>query len=65
MNSLNFKNGKWWEFSLNFKWPHEGFNIGFDLFQPTSLQPAYELYIYLGLVTFIFHWGNKNWIFEE
>jgi hypothetical protein len=25
------QNGKWWEFMLGWKWPHQGFTIGYDL----------------------------------
>jgi len=65
MNKLNFEDSRWWEFSLNFKWPHQGFNIGYDFFQPTKQDPAYELYFYLGLISLVFHWGDDNWVFDE
>ena len=31
-------NGKWWELMLGWKWPHQGFTIGYDLVEPND-QP--------------------------
>ena len=31
----NYKNReKWYELLLNFKWPHNGFTLGYDIIQP-------------------------------
>jgi len=65
MDSLNFNDGKWWEFAINFKLPHQGFTVGYDFYQPTKDTPAAEVYVYLGFFTLILLWGNENWIFDE
>ena len=60
------ENGKWWEFMLGWKWPHQGFTVGYDLIQPYE-QPeeneniSYVFIVYLGPLSIIYNWGNYNW----
>ena len=47
---------KWWEFLLAWKWPHQGFTIGYDLIEPNEQAPEnemtyYSILLYLGLST--------------
>ena len=62
----NEENGKWYEFLLGWKWPHQGFTIGYDFVQPNE-QPEenettyYAFLIYLGPLSIIYNWGNHNW----
>ncbi|MDB4378301.1 hypothetical protein N9Z41_00885 [bacterium] len=56
--------GKWWELLLAWKWPHEGFTIGYDLIHPDE-QPENGLYyysvlIYLGPLSIIYNFGNHD-----
>jgi hypothetical protein len=30
--------GKWWELLMAWKWPHEGFTVGYDFIQPNETQ---------------------------
>ena len=59
-------NGKWWELMLAWKWPHQGFTIGYDLVEPND-QPQenemtyYTILIYLGPLSIIYNFGNHNW----
>lgn len=59
-------NGKWWELMLGWKWPHQGFTIGYDLVEPND-QPQenemtyYTVLIYLGPLSIICNWGNHDW----
>jgi len=55
----NENTGKWWELLLAWKWPHEGFTIGYDLVPPYE-QPENGLYyysvlIYLGPLSLIYN----------
>ena len=43
-----------WEFLVNFRWPHEGFSIGYDLIPRTEEDPYNSVIIYLGCITLIF-----------
>lgn len=57
--------GSWWEFLLGWKWPHQGFTIGYDLVQPDD-QPENGLYynsvlIYLGPLSIIYNFGNHDY----
>jgi len=29
-------NGKWWEFLISWKWPHQGLTFGYDFVEPTK-----------------------------
>jgi hypothetical protein len=66
MRLENDDTGKWWEFMLGWKWPHQGFTIGYDLVEPHE-QPQenemtyYALLVYLGPLSIIYNWGNHNW----
>ena len=61
--------GKWWELMLTWKWPHEGFTIGYDFVQPHKDQDPgmlfYALLIYLGPLSIIHNWGDENWSLED
>lgn len=61
--------GKWWELLIGWKWPHEGFTLGYDLIQPNIEQDPEVLYygflLYLGPLTIIYNWGNENWRLED
>ena len=57
--------GKWWEFLLGWKWPHQGFTVGYDVVEPSE-QPDngfvyFSLLIYLGPLSIIYNWGNHDW----
>lgn len=56
--------GSWWELMLGWKWPHQGFTIGYDLVQPDE-QPDNGLYyysvlIYLGPLSIIYNSGYED-----
>jgi hypothetical protein len=59
-------NGKWWELMMGWKWPHQGFTIGYDLVEPHE-QPEenemiyYAFLVYLGPLSIIYNWGNHDW----
>jgi hypothetical protein len=59
-------NGKWWELMLAWKWPHQGFTIGYDLVEPND-QPEenemvyYTVLMYLGPLSIIYNFGNHDW----
>lgn len=57
--------GNWWEFLLTWKWPHEGFTLGYDMIQPED-QPDNGLYygtilFYLGPLSIIYNFGNHDY----
>jgi hypothetical protein len=60
------QNGKWWELELGWKWPHQGFTIGYDLVEPHE-QPDengmiyYTFLLYLGPLSIMYSWGNHYW----
>ena len=66
MRLENDDTGKWWEFMLGWKWPHQGFTIGYDIVEPQE-QPQenemtyYAFLIYLGPLSIIYNWGNHDW----
>tara|TARA_R110002153_G_scaffold3359_1_gene16365 strand:- start:335 stop:508 length:174 start_codon:yes stop_codon:yes gene_type:complete len=51
MNKLNFDDERFWEVSINLKWPHQGFNIGYDLIQADEEVDYNTVLIYLGFLT--------------
>ena len=60
------QNGKWWEFMLGWKWPHQGFTIGYDLVntyeQPEENEIIYNTFlIYLGPLSIVYNWANYDW----
>ena len=60
------ENGKWWEFMLGWKWPHQGFTIGYDFVEPEENHKDnemvyYTLLVYLGPLSLIYNWGNPKW----
>lgn len=57
MQKLNFEDNNEWEILLNFRWPHEGFSIGYDFINPDDINNYFTANIYLGFVTVIIHWG--------
>ena len=57
--------GHWWELLLEWKWPHQGFTIGYDLVMPDE-QPENGLYynsvlIYVGPLSIIYNFGNHEY----
>ena len=57
--------GKWWELILSWKWPHQGFTIGYDFIMPDE-QPENGLYyysvlVYLGPLSIIYNFGNCDY----
>lgn len=60
------ESGKWWELIIGWKWPHEGFTLGYDFVEP-NYEPIqdeelyYAFLLYLGPLSIIFNWGNYNW----
>jgi len=62
--SLNFNDGKWWELSFTFWWPHNGFKVGFDIEEPTSKDRSFLLRFYFGLFAINIEWGDEDWEFE-
>jgi len=62
----NEDNRKWWELMLAWKWPHQGFTIGYDLVAPDENHQDNEMtyftvLIYLGPLSVIYNWGNHDW----
>ncbi len=58
--------GKWWEFLMSWKWPHQGFTVGYDLVVPEEQNEEnnmtfFTVLIYLGPVSLIYNWGNHDW----
>ena len=51
---------------LGWKWPHQGFTIGYDIVEPQE-QPQenemtyYAFLIYLGPLSIIYNFGNHDW----
>jgi len=51
---------------LGWKWPHQGFTIGYDLVEPND-QPQenemtyYTCLLYLGCLSIIYNFGNHDW----
>jgi hypothetical protein len=60
---------KWWEVVLGWKWPHQGFTIGYDFILPNKDQDPelihYSALVYLGPLTIICNWGDINWRLED
>ena len=59
-------NGKWWELMMGWKWPHQGFTIGYDLVAPEenhqdNEMTYYTVLIYLGPLSLIYNFGNHDW----
>lgn len=56
---------KWSILELGFKWPHQGFALGWDIETPNQQQDPEQLYcriaIYLGCFTVIYTWGDTRW----
>ncbi len=56
--NLNFENNKFWELALNFRWPHEGIMVGYEIIPPESLINYYTVKIHLTFFTVIIEWGE-------
>jgi hypothetical protein len=58
-------NGKWWEFLISWKWPHQGLTFGYDFVEPTEQYEGdmvfFSFLIYLGPLSLIYNWGNHDW----
>ena len=46
-----------WELLLNFKWPHEGFSVGYEIIRPTDSDNYTTIYIHLGFMSVIVNYG--------
>jgi|TARA_R110001592_G_scaffold362414_1_gene676144 hypothetical protein len=59
----NEEKGRWSEFAVGFKWPHQGLTIGYDLVEPHTEEEIryYSILLYLGPITLIYNWGNHDW----
>ena len=62
----NKEKDKWYEIMVGWKWPHEGFTVGYDLIEPNqNPEPDEMLYcaflLYLGCVSVVFNWGKHSW----
>ena len=58
MNRLDFnEDGKEWELLFNFRWPHEGFSIGYDIFPADENVDFVTIYVHLGLLSIILHYN--------
>ena len=44
-----------WEILINFKWPHQGFSIGYDLVPADEYEDYNSVLLYLGCFTIIFN----------
>jgi len=55
-------NGKWWELLIAWKWPHQGFTIGYDFIeqqnQPEENEMAHHsILLYLGPLSIMYNFG--------
>jgi len=64
------KSSKWYELEIGWKWPHQGFTLGYDIYQPhepNEDEPNeaggiyYIIVLYLGPLSLIYTWGDFNW----
>ena len=57
-----YKNTKWHSISIAWKWPHEGFTVGYDIIEPNpeDITLYYSFVIYLGPLSIIYNWGNHE-----
>ncbi len=51
---------------MSWKWPHQGFTVGYDLVVPEEQNEEnsmafFTILIYLGPVSLIYNWGNHDW----
>jgi len=46
--------GTGWEISIGFKWPHQGFALGYDLINATEDEPYNSVILHLGCFTIMF-----------
>lgn len=55
----------WWEIAIAWKWPHQGFTIGYDLIipseQPDNGMYYYSVLVYLGPLSIIYNFGNHDY----
>lgn len=51
---------KFLEVLFNFRWPHEGFSVGWDILPPDEVENYYTVKIYLGILTVILHFGEDG-----
>jgi len=57
------ENDKWYEILIAWKWPHEGFTIGYDFIEPIEIDTAKYLSfnLYLGPLSILINWGKHSW----
>jgi len=58
--NLNFDDNSFWEVSLNFKWPHEGFMIGWHIIPDNKEYTYTTVHLMLGFVTVIIEFGTAD-----
>ena len=56
--SLNFNDNSFWELALNFRWPHEGLMVGYEVIQPDEKCDYVTIKIHLLFVTILIEYGN-------
>ena len=44
-----------YEFLVNFRWPHQGFALGYELISATEEEPYNTVLLFLGCVTIIYN----------
>ena len=62
-NKPDLEGNEWWEISLAWKWPHEGFTVGYDLIEPIEEDEAkyFSFNLYLGPLSVLINWGKHSW----
>ena len=56
--SLNFDDNSFWELALNFRWPHEGLILGYEVIQADKLCNYVTITIHLAFVTILIEYGE-------
>jgi len=56
------ENNFWFGLAINFKWPHEGFGLAYDLIPEDEDAPWYSIHLRLGFITFLIDigFGEEN-----
>jgi len=45
-----------YELLVNFRFPHEGFSLGYDIIPPNESEDYNSFFLYLGPITLILNW---------
>jgi len=56
--SLNFNDDSFWELALNFRWPHEGIILGYELIPADDICDYVTIKVHLLFVTILIEYGN-------